>query len=48
MHIDLQGNVRPLWKTAYSDTWAMPSPDGRHLAIMGGTQDRNAWMLENF
>ena len=28
--------------------WGAPSPDGRHLAILGGTQDSNVWMLENF
>jgi serine/threonine protein kinase len=48
LHIDLQGNVHPLWKTSYPDTWAAPSPDGRRVAILGGTQDRNVWMLENF
>jgi len=48
MHMDLQGNFHSLWKTAYSYTWGVPSPDGRRLAILGGTQERNAWMLENF
>jgi len=48
LRIDLHGNVQPLWRTAYPVTWAIPSPDGRHLAIEGGTQDRNSWMLENF
>jgi Tol biopolymer transport system component len=48
LYLDLQGKIWPLWKTTYSDTWAAPSPDGRHLAILGGTQDRNVWMIENF
>jgi Tol biopolymer transport system component len=48
LYVDLQGKIWPLWKTTYSDTWAAPSPDGRHLAILGGTQDRNVWMIENF
>jgi hypothetical protein len=48
LRIDFQGNAQPLWKTAYPVTWAIPSPDGRRLAIEGGTQDRNVWMLENF
>ena len=47
-YVDLQGHARPLWKTPSFATWAIPSPDGRHLAIEGGTQDRNVWMLENF
>jgi len=48
LHIDLQGNAHPLWKTPYPGTWAAPSPDGRFLAILGGTRDLNVWMLENF
>jgi len=48
LHIDLQGNVQVLWKTTYFATWAAPSPDGRHLAILGGSQDQNVWMLEDF
>jgi len=50
-YVDLQGNVHSLWKApSFSSfaTWGIPSRDGRHLAIEGGTQDRNAWMLENF
>jgi len=34
------------------ETWfpgnPTPSPDGRHLALLGFTQDFNVWMLENF
>jgi WD40 repeat protein len=48
LHIDLHGNVQTLWKTSYGVTWGIPSPDGHHLAIEGGTQDRNAWIIENF
>jgi len=50
-YLDLQGNVHPLWKTqSFSSfgTWGIPSRDGRHLAIEGGTQDTNVWTLENF
>jgi len=47
MHMDLQGNLLPLWKTV-SYNWGVPSPDGHRLAIAVGTPDRNAWMLENF
>jgi hypothetical protein len=28
--------------------WAVPSPDGRHLAISADTSNSNAWMLEGF
>jgi hypothetical protein len=36
----------PLWLRI--DTRAIPSPDGRYLALLGWTEDRNLWMLENF
>jgi hypothetical protein len=29
-------------------TYAIPSPDGRHLAIKSWTLDSNIWMMENF
>jgi eukaryotic-like serine/threonine-protein kinase len=48
LRMDLEGNVYPLWKTAYPYTWGVASPDGRRLAILGGTQDQNVWMMENF
>ena len=28
--------------------WAIPAPDGRHVAVMGFTGENNAWMIENF
>lgn len=28
--------------------WAIPSPDGRHIAIWKGEQGSNAWLLEGF
>jgi hypothetical protein len=28
--------------------WAVPSPDGRHLAIYTWTVSSNMWMMENF
>jgi eukaryotic-like serine/threonine-protein kinase len=49
LHIDLKGSVNPLWEQKGSFlTRGVPSPDGRHLAIMGWTIDSNVWMLENF
>jgi len=48
LHVDLQGRAQPLWHQDYPQTWGVPSPDGRNLAILGGTQDSNVWMLENF
>ena len=28
--------------------WAMPSPDGRHLALEVVMRENNVWMVENF
>jgi Tol biopolymer transport system component len=48
-YVDLQGNAHVLWENGGGNfTEGLPSPDGRHLAIMGLTVDGNMWMLENF
>jgi Tol biopolymer transport system component len=49
MYVDLQGKSRVLWKEPGGlQTWAVPSPDGRYLAIEGWTLNSNIWMMENF
>jgi eukaryotic-like serine/threonine-protein kinase len=50
LHVDFQGNAHPLWQNtgASGETLAMPSPDGRYLAMHGHTIAGNLWMLENF
>jgi serine/threonine protein kinase len=49
LHVNLQGNSQVLWKQEGGvGTVAIPSPDGRHLAIMGWTLNSNIWMMENF
>ena len=49
LYIDLNGHANALWEQIGGlRTWALPSPDGRHLAILGYTMDSNIWMLENF
>jgi hypothetical protein len=49
LYVDLQGNAHPLWEQRGSlATWAIPSPDGRQLALSGWTKNTNFWMLENF
>ena len=49
LYIDLKGDVRPVCEQKGNfRTWGVPSPDGRHLAILGYTVDSNVWMLENF
>jgi DNA-binding winged helix-turn-helix (wHTH) protein/Tol biopolymer transport system component len=49
LRVDLDGDVQPLWDTrAGRHAWAIPSPDGRYLAIRAPAVERNAWMVENF
>src|SRR5260370_41990025 len=45
LYVDLQGNAHPLWEQRGSlGTWAIASPDGRHLALSGCTTNTNFWM----
>jgi DNA-binding winged helix-turn-helix (wHTH) protein/Tol biopolymer transport system component len=50
LHIDLEGNTQALWtqKGDQGDTFGVPSPDGKNLAIFRRTVDQNVWMIENF
>jgi hypothetical protein len=49
LHVDLQGNARVLSRPGGEETTiGIPSPDGRHLAILGWTENGNIWMMENF
>jgi eukaryotic-like serine/threonine-protein kinase len=49
LSVDLQGNARLLWENKGGiETYAVPSPDGRHLAMQGFAEDGNMWMMENF
>jgi serine/threonine protein kinase len=53
LYIDLKGNASILWKRpgeeeGLSDVYAIPSRDGRRLAIFGWTSNSNMWMMENF
>jgi serine/threonine protein kinase len=49
LHVDLQGNPQVLWEGLGSgQTVAIPSRDGRRLAISNWTTDGNIWMMENF
>jgi eukaryotic-like serine/threonine-protein kinase len=49
LYVDLQGNETSLRKCVGSDTCqGLPSPDGRHLAIIDRDQSNNMWMMENF
>jgi len=50
LYVNLQGGVHPLWKvsTGGLTTWAIPSRNGRYLALAGASLEINAWMVENF
>jgi serine/threonine protein kinase len=50
LHVDLSGKVHTLWEIlgATGETLAVPSPNGRHLAIQSWSTSGNLWMLENF
>lgn len=49
LRIDLKGNAQPIWQQPeLGETWGIPSPDGRHLAMFGQAWDANVWMIDNF
>jgi Tol biopolymer transport system component len=52
VRVDLKGSIRVLKRWNLQDcSWVgigSPSPDGRRLAFMEISQERNAWMLEGF
>jgi hypothetical protein len=49
VHLDLQGNANVLWQREGSPgTFAIPSPDGRHVAMMAWDVSSNLWMMDNF
>jgi hypothetical protein len=50
LFVDLQGKAHVLWEgEKYGPLgWAIPSPDGRHLALMRYVGESNVWMIENF
>ena len=49
LRIDMEGQVQVLWRQkGATATWGVPSPDGRHLAVLGAIIDSNQWMVEGF
>jgi Tol biopolymer transport system component/DNA-binding winged helix-turn-helix (wHTH) protein len=49
LNVDLHGKVKPVLQESEMDLgWAIPSPDGRHVAIWEASDSSNAWLLENF
>lgn len=49
LNVDLQGRVRPMLEEKDMRLgWAIPSNDGRHLALWEASGTSNVWMAENF
>jgi Tol biopolymer transport system component/DNA-binding winged helix-turn-helix (wHTH) protein len=47
LNIDLRGHVDPVWRPRKNIVgWAIPSRDGRYLALHVGSSSANAWMVE--
>src|SRR3984957_17038967 len=46
---DLAGNATPLWQVKnFQAAWAIPSHNGKYVAIPAPTTECNVWMVENF
>jgi serine/threonine protein kinase len=49
LYVDAGGNATVMdAPESYQATWAIPSPDGRHLAFSSAPGITNAWLLVNF
>jgi Tol biopolymer transport system component/DNA-binding winged helix-turn-helix (wHTH) protein len=49
LNVDLHGKARAVLEESEKDLgWAIPSPDGRHLAIWEASGSSNAWLVEGF
>jgi Tol biopolymer transport system component/DNA-binding winged helix-turn-helix (wHTH) protein len=47
LNIDLQGNARTVWRPKKKSIyWAIPSRDGRYLALHVSSSSANVWMAE--
>ncbi len=49
MRVDFQGRAQVVIGNHSPDAlYGLPSPDGRHLAVLGIADNKNMWILENF
>jgi len=47
LNIDLEGHTRVVWRPRKKSVyWAIPSRDGRYLALHVGSSSANVWMME--
>lgn len=49
LYVDLAGNAHQIWQVNHVwPTWAIPSRNGKYLAILAPANDSNVWMAEHF
>jgi Tol biopolymer transport system component/DNA-binding winged helix-turn-helix (wHTH) protein len=49
VNVSVMGRIRPMLEEKKMTLgWAIPSPDGKHLALWKASGSSNVWMLENF
>jgi len=50
LYVELSGNATVLLREPglFTETWGIPSPDGKHLAFLRYNFGNNAWVLEGF
>ena len=49
LNVALTGRVRPMLEEKTQTLgWAIPSPDGKHLALWKANGSSNVWLLENY
>lgn len=52
LYVDLEGGSQTIWRQRFPvinyPAIGIPSPDGRHLAVLAISADSNVWLLENF
>jgi serine/threonine protein kinase len=49
LYVDLAGNATSLWQVKnFQAAWAIPSHNGKYVAIPAPTTECNVWMVENF
>jgi hypothetical protein len=47
--VELHGEAQPVRRQTQAFlTWGFPSPDARHLAILGSRAESNVWLIDNF
>jgi hypothetical protein len=48
LRAETTGKLEVIWHLHSQYTWGVPSPDGRHLAIVGDSANYNPWIIDNF